>query len=297
MELLSEDVHERKIGRNTNQLRVLAVLLGTIEDPGNHPKECTKVISTIPVNLSGSLWQTPDYRRFRLIAQCMRLIIQQKPWAMTQWGTDTALSAITIVVSPSGPQLPPHHAAAIYQDLCGLMGSMLSVHRKKLGGRYHLIIPLLQGMLRSLFVPDSRRGRSSKTTSLPPWLSDKGAHLDASSAAAYARLLTTICEPSVSSVTRSKNRSREELNDETKKVRATAGQYLPYLIMEYTQCQLDARISPEVKAALMPGLYAVFNVMAQETMRTLNAAMDSSCRAIFKTLYDDYRRFGKWDQT
>ena len=67
--------------------------------------------------------------------------------------------------------------------------------------------------------------------------------------------------------------------------------------MEYARCQLEARIEPEVRTALMPGLYAVFDVMGMESMRTLNAAVDASGRAIFKGLYDDYRRFGKWKET
>ena len=45
---------------------------------------------------------------------------------------------------------------------------------------------------------------------------------------------------------------------------------------------------------LNPGLYAIFDAMSQEVMRTVNSALDSSGRAIFKVLYNDYRRFGKW---
>ncbi len=138
--------------------------------------------------------------------------------------------------------------------------------------------------------------RPSKAVGQPPWLEGKDATLGMKEAAAYSRLLTALSDPTVSSVTSSRNRLKNELSDETKKAKAIAGQYLPYVLMEYTQCQLRSRMAPEVKAALMPGLHAVFDVMAQDTMRTLNAAMDSSNRAIFKDLYNDYRRFGKWNE-
>jgi nucleolar pre-ribosomal-associated protein 2 len=46
----------------------------------------------------------------------------------------------------------------------------------------------------------------------------------------------------------------------------------------------------------MPGLYAVLDVMPRDLMRGMNAAMDSSSRAIFKALYEDYQRFGRWNQ-
>ena len=119
--------------------------------------------------------------------------------------------------------------------------------------------------------------------------------MNAAHAAAYARLLTSICDPSVSAVSRSKNRLRQQLNDETKKARSIAGQNLQYVVMEFCQCQLRGRLTPEVRTALNPGLYAVFGVMGQETMRTVNAALDAAARAVWKVLYEDYQRFGRWE--
>jgi nucleolar pre-ribosomal-associated protein 2 len=72
---------------------------------------------------------------------------------------------------------------------------------------------------------------------------------------------------------------------------------MQYLVMEYARCQLQGQLPPEVKTALMPGLYAVLDVMPQDLMRGMNAAMDSSSRAIFKGLYEDYQRFGRWNQS
>jgi nucleolar pre-ribosomal-associated protein 2 len=90
--------------------------------------------------------------------------------------------------------------------------------------------------------------------------------------------------------------SREALIDETKKAKSIAGQYLKYVVAEYTQCSLRGALLPDVKAALMPGLYAVLDVMSKETLRSLNAGLDASSRAVFKSLYDDYVKFGKWNQ-
>lgn len=166
---------------------------------------------------------------------------------------------------------------------------MLLLHRKKLGGRYHLIVRALQSLLRCLFVPYAK----SETQSMDLGRSKKDLHLDANHAAAFARILTTLCDPTLSSVSRSKHSSRDELNDETKKARNIAGQHLQYLIEEYCECQLAGKLSAEMKAALNSGLYAVFAVMPQDVMRNLNAAMTSSSRSIFKALYDEYKRFGQ----
>lgn len=57
-------------------------------------------------------------------------------------------------------------------------------------------------------------------------------------------------------------------------------------------CQLTGRLTPEMKAALEPGIYAVLNVMTKEGMRTMNAALDESGRAVWKGLYEEWRRLG-----
>lgn len=283
-------------GRNSQALRLLPVLLSTLDKHLNDGYEVKKAVSNVFVRLSMQLWQSAGYERFGLVAQSMALIMRQKHWAMTQWTVDNAISALTVTVSPSGPRLDSEHAISVYRTLCDIMGLLLASYRRRIGGRFHLIIPFLQAMLRCLFTVDASKARHRRTTERPPWLWANGNKIDVQIAAAYARLLTTICEPTVSSVSSSKRRPEMELNDETRRVRAYAGQYLPYLIMEYARCQLDGHLAPEVKAALTPGLYAIFGVMPREAMQMVNAAMDSSSRAIFKALYDEYRRFGKWDK-
>lgn len=160
------------------------------------------------------------------------------------------------------------------------------MHRMKLGGRYHLVVHALQGLLRCLFVSYPTESATSTT-------SEHVSALGEVHAAAYARVLTTICDPTVSAVTRLGKASRRGLTDETKKARSMAGQHLQYVVMEYCNCQLMGRLQPEVKTALAPGLYAIFDVMSHEVMRTINEAMDSSCRSIFKALYEEHGRAQK----
>lgn len=177
----------------------------------------------------------------------------------------------------------------LYTGLCRIFNSILAIHRAKLGGRYHLVLPALRGLLQCLFIPYKKAEASSLSFNQESAIGE--AH-----ATAYSRLLTMICDPSVSAVTWSRKRDGRELNDETKKARSIAGQHLQYLIMEYCDWQLKARLPTEVKRLLTPGIYAVFNVLSQDVMRTMNAAMNPSSRSIFKVLYGDYQRFGRWQQ-
>ena len=201
---------------------------------------------------------------------------------ITQWHIDNLLSAITAKSCYLEDRIQEGHSAILYISLCRLFGNILAIHRTKIGGRYHLVILALQSLLRCLFIPYAPTDSIADTSSA----------LNETHAAAYARILTTLCDPTVSSVMRSKERSRLELNDETKRAKSIAGQHLPYLILEYCNCQLKGKLLPEMKTALDPGLYAVLAVMTPEAMRTMNAAMDESGRAVWKALYEDSRRFG-----
>ena len=196
---------------------------------------------------------------------------------------DNLLSAISANASYLEERKGEKHSSMIFTGLCRIFGTILTILRTKIGGRYHLVLCALQALLRCLFIPFTTTKSSHETSST----------FTETHAAAYARVLTTLCDPTVSSVTRSKYRLRPELNDETKKAKDIAGQHLSYLIMGYCHCQLKARLSPEMKTALNPGLFAVVAVMSQEVMRTMNEAMDESARAVWKALYEDYRRFGR----
>lgn len=210
------------------------------------------------------------------------------------------LSRIVSVTAPAGPPTSGKFAGLIFQHLCKLFGAILMVYRVKLRGRSHLVVQLMTALLHLLFVPDVRASnpRSIKARPRPPWLSGKGSnHLGVSEATAYARLLTTLCDPSVSAVATGGHRKQQQLTPATDKARRQIGQHLPYLLMEYAQCQLHSRLLPGVKEALLPGLYAVFEVTSKEMLRMINAGMDASSRAVFKALYEEYRRFGRWDQS
>lgn len=198
---------------------------------------------------------------------------------------DNLISAISVRASKLEASIKEKHSGMLYIGLCRLFGTILAAHRAKIGGRYHLVVLALQGLLRCLFVPYTNHEPNGEEISA----------FGVAHTVAYARILTSICDPTVSSVTRSKRRSGLELNDATKKARSIAGQHLPYLMMEYCSCQLKGRLTPEMKTTLNPGLDAVLGILSPEMMRTMNAAMDSSSRSVFKALYEEYRRIGRWD--
>lgn len=281
--------------------RLLIVSLAVASLPPIEDKESVpaKELSSLCTVVTDSMPHSQSIEHFTFATECLDMLLRTHTKCIAQWNIDSILASIAVAASKSGPRIHTDYAAPVYIRLCRLMGILLGLHRQKLGGRFHLILPVMQRLLNCLFARSRKRIRSMRLekgpSDQPYWLQP----LQASHAVHFTRLLTSLCDPTVSAVSRptqSGPGGQEGLTDQTKKAKRIAGQYLQYLIMEYAQTSLRGSMTPEVKAAILPGLYTVMDVMSRETMRALNAGLDASGRAVFKSLYDDYVKFGKWNK-
>jgi nucleolar pre-ribosomal-associated protein 2 len=285
------------IGQNAGyRLLVIYLAVASLSPVEDKESATAREISLLCTALAEAIPQSTSIDQFCFASECLDLLLRSHTRCLSQCNIDAILAAIASASSKIGPQISSTYAPTIYTRLCRLMGVVLSLQRLKIGGRFHLVVNAMQRLLGCLFARSRKRGRSARsqtTLSQPFWL----APLDASHATYYTRLLTSLCDPTVSAVLRPQpGASRDALTDQTKKAKRIAGQYLQYVVMEYAQCSLRGSLSPDVKAAIMPGLYAALDVMSRESMRALNAALDVSGRAVFKSLYDDYVKFGKWNK-
>jgi nucleolar pre-ribosomal-associated protein 2 len=157
----------------------------------------------------------------------------------------------------------------------------------------------MQQLLQVLFLPkQTSLARLGKLSGFPPWLLSNTGSNNTLDAQAYARLLSQVCDPSHLSVTSSSSRGSEQ-QDLTPAVliaKKSAGQHMAYILIHYIQCQLEFTLLPDIKQALMPGLYAVLTISSKEVLRMVNAAIDPQGLVLWKALYDDYRRFGRRDE-
>ena len=155
---------------------------------------------------------------------------------ITQWHIDSLLSTISLKTSPTAPSCPKELPKRTFMSLVQLMQSILTGHRNRIKGRYHLVVPALNGLLRCLFHPYVSESGTVEIPQ-PAWLYPRDCNPDRSplneaDAKGFARLLTTICEPAPGAVkpARSGGRrnepNRQLLNDHVKNARAIAGQHL-----------------------------------------------------------------------
>lgn len=242
--------------------------------------------------LCGHLWKTTSLRQFCLLSEIMELMLRTKGRSMSQWNIDNTLGSITIICSRNGPLLRSNNAGTIYLHLCRLVQAVLVSHRLQLQGHFHIVVQVMQTLLRCLFTPLPHS--TTKTTKFlvpPPWLSSPRHQLGAKHAAAYTRLVTLICDPSVSSVTRSQHNN---LNSATDKAKGIAAQHMQYVLTSYIKLQLEMRMAPEIREKMVSGLYAIFDTTNMEMRRMISDSLDASGRAVYGTLFRDYQKFGKW---
>ncbi|KAL9026555.1 MAG: hypothetical protein Q9196_004796 [Gyalolechia fulgens] len=283
MELLSRTA-DVALTRNTLLLlQRLIVFRGATNF--NFSEDFLAALASVIHHLCDALLQPQSFQVLVLSLQNINFVLQKHPRVMIQWHIDQIMAVITTCASRplSSTSYTPKQNGLLYLALCRLFSTILAFHRKRLGGRYHLILPALQSLLRPLFIPFTAI-RPSHASSSHPYTKTH--------ASAYSRLLLQIADPPISSLTPRHRSGKENLNltDATKTAKSVAGQHLHYVVMTYCECQLKGRLEKEVREQLKPGLWAMLDVIPQEVMRVMNGAMGKEGRGVWKAVYSEWRR-------
>ena len=224
-----------------------------------------------------------------LSLRCVNVMLRSKTHMITQWHIDSVMACIAITASHIKLRYEPKAASHIHTALTRVFGSILAAHRLRLGGRFHMILLALKALLICLPTPFD-----------PP--KDLRSHIDhsdtftATHAENLSRILSSICDPTVSAVShrRAHQNAHGALNDETKKARSEAGKHMLYFIMDFCVLQLSARMVGEgMSERLLPGIWAVLNVMSRDIMGAMNAQLGPQGREIWRELYAEWKREGK----
>ncbi|KAF2646531.1 hypothetical protein P280DRAFT_544877 [Massarina eburnea CBS 473.64] len=274
--------------------RILYQLISTFEnkqeaDPGLKLQQLA-VLPKICLLLENS---TND-RVFNTLLDIIIAILRNKPSLTSQHGVECLLVALSKVTSRNSPRLSAAQAPAIFTRLCETARLLLMLQRGRIGGRFHLLLPLLQNLLLCLFIPNAGRGAA-----LPPWLdsfaTSQPVRLTPANASAYTRLLRTLCSPTQSSVQRHYSRSqtsKKELNDPVKAARDYASQYMYALLSSFCLYQLYGRLEPQVREKLMPGIWEVVEVgsLDRQSLDAMFEGLGKSEQDIWRGIWRDWER-------
>jgi nucleolar pre-ribosomal-associated protein 2 len=241
-----------------------------------------------------------DGRSFCALLDTVGAIIRDKPAFTSQHSIECVLTVLVKLSSRNGPHLACSDAEAIYARITETTRLVLLLHRSRLGGRFHLLLPLLQNLLLCLFVP-----HGSRQNLLPPWLRARSSaavtYLTANNAAQYSRLLSTLCSPTQSSVSKahqsrgSTSNSKSSLNDPVKAAREYVSHYIYPLLASFCRFQLNGRLESAVRGKLVPGMWELVSTaeLDKDALQAMYAGLDRSSREIWKGLWEEWKSHSK----
>ena len=93
----------------------------------------------------------------------------------------------------------------------------------------------------------------------------------------------------------------QQLDSATDAAKRAAGLDMYAVLEAYIKLQLDppgaggvGAVPRDVRAALEPGIYSVLSITPHGCRRVMNESLDANGRALFRSLYADYKKFGRW---
>jgi nucleolar pre-ribosomal-associated protein 2 len=199
------------------------------------------------------------------------MVFKDKPFMVSQYTIEQTLAALQELFATD----PSSNVGYLYLGICQVLTAILAYHRSRLQGRFHLLIGILQQLTAHLFSDGQVGVREARS---------------------LAKLLESFCSPPA--LRYRKGNKPSELVDEAKKAQAHAGQFAQYLLHFYCSCVLTGSLGEVVREALLPGLWAMIAAMEgynEDGVKVLSAAANSSERAVLRSVYEDWKRFGRWE--
>ncbi|KAK9356494.1 Urb2/Npa2 family-domain-containing protein [Lipomyces doorenjongii] len=310
-EIVDELVHISFPATDYSQGRYIEALACLITlDGSEHYAFLVKKMSLICCSLVVGLRKITSSKLFLKILRMFESVLKEQPSLVSPFVFEQMSIFLILSTSRSGPSfIDECDIDEVYLSLCSVTSTILLSFSKFLRGHHNLVIRLLQNLLYPLCVPrpigSNRRIEKSIQNhwKRAAWLSRTSA-CSASCALAYSRLISNLCEPPARSWKDSRKRiladshgtSSFSLSSTAGVSRRALSKHAPYLLVEYCYANLNYNFDPATRQALTQGIYTLLDSLGQNELKIVNAALDGAARAIFKTAYDDYLKFGKWHE-
>ncbi|KAH6664389.1 Urb2/Npa2 family protein [Plectosphaerella plurivora] len=270
----------RKLDEDVQNNAQLVAIRRVVQSLGAHglPTGSDHIdISTIYSDLVHTLVKLSDSVHVCQAAEILQIISDQYTGSMTQWNVESSLSSVSAICSGKAG-IGSHMSPAVFSALCSLAGVTIRRYRLRLDDHYHILLSTLDALLQALI-----RNTAPSTARRP---------LQAKHATMYSRLVTLVTEPSAAAVSRAQYAgSLDSVTDATKRI---AGRHVYLLLLQYVKLQLEVDVSREIREALEPAMFSVFDVTPADVRKILNDAMDASGRAVLRDMFKRYTQFGRW---
>ncbi|KAH3687623.1 hypothetical protein WICPIJ_001390 [Wickerhamomyces pijperi] len=205
-----------------------------------------------------------------LLMKTLQSVLTTQSFLISQFSLELILVLVSNI-STIGSKI----SESLFEASCMVVSLVLTLQRYRLSSRNHTVIALFTRYIK--IISQSEQLRESKLAGM-----------------CMQRLLTNLCDTSSSSTHVDSANSQSELHTTQTKLKGQLRSTLPPLLLTYIHCQLQSPLPPQMTLLLLPGVYAILDILSQDELILINTSIDSGARAYFRVVLDGYKETGKW---
>jgi hypothetical protein len=174
-----------------------------------------------------------------------------------------------------------------YSTLCQIAVEIVSRHTGALRGRMQVLISALKGLLTCLFAIH-QNSKPPKGLIPPTWIDLNWPFHGRKMANAYSRLLQTWTTPTMGTL--GGQHSQGYLVDQRRLARERVATFVPEILAHFCRMHLVGSLYSDVREELLPAMWECIAMVPMEGLRVMNATLGRDERAIWKSLWVEWRR-------
>lgn len=163
----------------------------------------------------------------------------------------------------------------IFLNSTKMISNVILIHRVKLSNRNHLVISLFCHLLEII----------SKSKEL---------NLNINSTKSLARLITNFCEPS--NISNNQSNNKHKLSSKVSLIKQSLRKHVSIILVKYIHLSINSPFDVQDRNVLLSSIYSVFNLLSQNELSLVNSILDNPGKQYFKSVYNEYKRSGKWHE-
>ncbi len=268
------------------------------------------------------------------IVELLTIIIIEKSFSIDQYLIEMIISFINHLINKlssftTNIEKEILKIESIFILITKLLSQIILFQRYRLNGRHHLIIGIFTSLLECFaFKKQQQRvttltfkQRNNNNNNNDSLMIDKlSFDLEINDnndiikpisnsipcVMAYNRLLDNLCNPSQTlykdkSITTINHKNNEKdkivpLNSTVTKIKNLLRKHISILLLNYVWISLYFDLNVNVREQLNIGFYSVWDVLASEDLKIVNAMLDQNGKSYFHVLHNDYKENGKWKE-
>lgn len=246
-------------------LDVLVLLLSQI--CVENPETLIPIVVSILLTFATQVRQSKEEGTLLRILHCIAASLSTKQKVFGQYSVELTMELCNYVIAS------PIFGANVkmYEAVTGILSNLALFHRYRFSARFHLLNNTMTSLMQKL----SKNEQFYSSTE---------------AAAAYLRLMVTLCEPQVHLTTKTSN----HLTSQAQIFKTAFRKHAHVLLLNFVSIHILNPFTGEVYEKVMVGIQSLFELLTSEEIKLVRNSLDSVGRTYLLTLYSNLKANSHW---